>query len=274
MKINKVFFSPTGGTKKIVDSIALNLQKLYSLNDLLKEIDFTLPDTRKSQLSFEQDELVVIGIPVYAGRVPNILLKYLKTIKAKGSLCVAVVSYGNRNFDDALIEFNDILTDCGFKVIALGAFISEHSFSKVLAANRPDLKDLNICKDFSEKIADKLKRYSIEELLNSNVEPDGQRPYRFYYVPKSKEGEKVDFRKIKPKTNENCIQCKVCAENCPMGSISFEDAKKIEGICIKCGACSKKCPVQAKYYDDLAYLHHKEELEVNFSKRREPVFFL
>lgn len=274
MKIIKAYFSPTGGTKKIIDEISLHIKNLFHSNEIINEFDFTLPDLRKKTLYFDKDDLVVIGVPVYAGRVPNVLLKYLKSIQAKDALCVAVVSYGNRDFDDALIELNDIMISCGFKMIALGAFIAEHSFSKILASQRPDLEDLKRCYDFSKKIVEKIKDVSKNKSFEKDLSPKGQRPYRFYYTPKSKEGEMVDFKKIKPKTNDSCVDCKLCFNTCPMGSISYDIPSLIEGICIKCGSCIKKCPVEAKYFDDHSYLYHKEELEINFSQRKEPVFFL
>jgi NAD-dependent dihydropyrimidine dehydrogenase PreA subunit len=102
----------------------------------------------------------------------------------------------------------------------------------------------------------------------------GNYPYRKYYSLVDEAGQPVDFRKVKPKTNENCIGCKLCAKVCPMGSIDFNDVSRFNGICIKCGACQKKCPAGAKYYDDENYLWHKKELEVKFADRKEPEFFL
>ena len=49
-------------------------------------------------------------MPVYAGRIPNLLLlKYLTSVKGNDALAVPIVLFGNRNYDDALIELRDIL---------------------------------------------------------------------------------------------------------------------------------------------------------------------
>ena len=82
------------------------------------------------------------------------------------------------------------------------------------------------------------------------------------------------LRKVKPKTNDACIDCKICVEVCPMGSVDPEDVRLFTGICIKCGACIKKCPVSARYYDDKEYLYHQHELEEEFARRAEPETFL
>lgn len=267
--IYAMYFSATGTTGKIVLEIANRISQNYLGEPSVNLIDFTLPEARKEIVAFDKEDIVVLGVPVYAGRVPNVLLKYLDTIRGNGAIGVPVVVYGNRNYDDALIELTDILESHDFRVAAGGAFIGEHSFSGTLAGNRPDHKDLSIARAFAEDICKKLD--SGYEILSVRV--SGNKPYRNYYVPKDKEGNPADIRKVSPKTNERCINCKLCARICPMGSIDYEKVTLLMGICIKCCACIKKCPVEAKYFDDPNYLRHKQELEVQFAARREPELF-
>jgi len=267
--INAMFFSATDTTKKIVLGIATEISEMIEGEITIKTIDFTLPAVRLNPVSFSEDDVVIIGVPVYAGRVPNVLLNYLNSITGNGALAIAVVVYGNRNYDDALVELNDILELNGFKVIAGGAFIGEHSFSRSLAQNRPDEQDMTLVGDFANQIYTKITTQ--KEIQTVVVK--GTRPYRKHYVPKTKEGTPADIRKVTPKTNSDCIDCKLCVNVCPMGSIDAEDVSKFNGICIKCGACIKKCPMQAKYYDDPHYLRHKQELEIEFAARREPELF-
>ncbi|TGE37710.1 ferredoxin [Desulfosporosinus fructosivorans] len=268
--INAMYFSATDTTKKVVSGIAWQVSENISTEIAINTIDFTLPEVRTKPVSFTEEDILIIGVPVYAGRVPNILLKYLNTITGNGALAIPVVVYGNRNYDDALIELKDVLQLNGFKVIAGGAFIGEHSFSITLAKNRPDEQDMAIIDDFAKQIG---KKITTQEEIETVV-VKGTRPYRKHYVPKTKDGSPADIRKVVPKTNSNCIDCKLCANLCPMGSIDAEDVSKLNGICIKCGACIKKCPTQAKYYDDQNYLRHKQELEIEFASRREPELFL
>lgn len=269
-KVNTMYFSPTDTTKKIVCGIAEKISENIDREMIINNIDFTLPKARKKPLSFTEKDIAIIGVPVYAGRVPNVLLKYLKSIKGNGALAIPIVVYGNRNYDDALIELKDIFELGGFKVVAGGAFIGEHSFSNTLAKNRPDEKDMTIVNDFSNKIYTKLTTQNPIE----TVSVKGNKPYRRYYMPKDSDGNSVDIRKVKPKTNSNCVDCKLCANICPMGSIDFKDVSKLNGICIKCCACIKKCPTHAKYFNDKDYLRHKHELEIDFAQRREPEFFI
>ncbi len=265
--MNAMYFSPTGTTEKIVSAIAGKLAG----QEGFRTIDFTLPASRKEPAVLTNKDLVVVGIPVYAGRVPNVLLPYLNTLDGNGALAVAIVLYGNRNYDDALIELKDILTDHNFTVIAAGAFIGEHAFSHVLGASRPDQKDMQTALDFAEQIA--------AQLINGQEYGDlivkGNRPYHKYYVPQTENGEdNKAFRKVTPKTSEDCTDCKTCEEVCPLGSIDYEDVKLLTGICIKCCACVKKCPNNAKYFDDPGFLFHKTQLETTYTDRREPELFI
>lgn len=269
--IKTFYFSATGTTRKIVTGIGDNLAK-QSNNTITNNIDFTLPGARKEPVSFTKQDLVMVGIPVYAGRVPNVLLKYLNGINGNGALAVAVVVYGNRHYGDALIELRDILESRGFRVLAAGAFIGEHSFSRILGKSRPDAQDMSCVAEFAQEIYQKL---TVSQNVPETVSVPGKQPYQPYYRPKDKDGNPASIHKVIPKTSGDCIHCGLCASLCPMGSIDTEDESRITGICIKCCACIKNCPVEAKYFDDANYLWHKQELEDAFtSPRREPEFFL
>ena len=90
-KINTLYFSATGTTEKIVTGIAERLAKNSGGEIEINNFDFTLPEARKKTHSFDEDILVIAGVPVYAGRVPNVLLKFLNKISGNGATAVAVV---------------------------------------------------------------------------------------------------------------------------------------------------------------------------------------
>lgn len=262
-----VYFSGTGTTEKVSTTIAKTMAQ--ELNAEYKAFSFNLPQARVDELSFSGEDLVVLGTPVYAGRVPNLLLPYLKEkVKGSATLGVPVVLYGNRNFDDGLIELRNVMMDNGFVPIAAGAFVGEHSFSKILGAGRPDEQDMALALELAKKAAEKVR--SLEAVPAQPVAVAGCDPIRPYYTPRDRHGEPIkDFLKAKPVTDpDKCVKCGLCARLCPMGSIDPNDVSNVVGKCIKCCACVKKCPMGAKYFDHEGYLYHQHELEAQYAGRR------
>lgn len=173
--------------------------------------------------------------------------------------------FGNRSYDDALIELKEILEKDNFIPVGAGAFVGEHSFSKELAKGRPDEKDFEIVKILANKVVENIvnKKYLKEKLFVK-----GESPYRGYYQPRDSKGNPIDIRKVKPKTDMKlCDKCGLCVELCPLGSIEKDRVDVVSGICMKCCACIKKCPQGAKYFDDANFLYHKEELEKEYKRR-------
>lgn len=277
-RVLAVYFSGTGTTEKTVKTIAKKAADELRLE--YGEWDFTPLFAREKPLKFTGHDLVIFGMPVIAGRVPNLMLKYLSQIEGGNALAVPVVLFGNRNYDDALIELRDILLDAGAKPVAAGAFVGEHSFSTILGAGRPDAEDLALAEKFAQSVAQKIKDAASGEngadLDIPPVQVPGiPKPYRGYYQPQDRHGAPIDIRKVKPKTDmSKCDSCGLCVKLCPLGSINSADVSEITGICMKCCACVKKCPKGAKYFDDPGYIYHKEELEDLYQRRAQSEIFL
>ena len=269
-KVRAVFFSATGTTEKITTAIAARIAA--NLDIPFEITNFSLPKGRVEPLRFHTGELIIFGIFVAAGRVPNLLLPYLNTIISKGAFAVPVVLYGNRHYDDALIELRDILEASGARTIAAGAFIGQHSFSDTLAKGRPDRSDILAAEAFAERLAEKIK---VNSYGNSPIAVPGvPYPYRGYYQPLDETGLPVQFLKAKPVTANHCTDCKICADICPMGAIKRENVKEVPGPCIKCCVCIKKCPVGAKSFQDENFLSHRALLEKTYKKRTDPEIFI
>ena len=275
MHINKVysiFVSPTGSTKAVTERIARKAAETLGVpNDV---IDFTLPEARTNKYSFRPDELVVFGVPTYAGRIPNKILPFVQTLfEAQNTPAICVVTYGNRNYDSSLTELMQEMAGDGFKVFAAGAFACRHVFTDRIASGRPDTVDYRKMDEFAGEAVKKLCGRTEQDLQEPVIR--GGEPVAPYYVPKGEDGQPAKFLKAKPKTDlSKCTNCGVCAKVCPMGSISNENFADVPGICIKCQACILKCPEKAKYFDDEAFLSHVRMLEKNFTERREPEWFL
>lgn len=272
-KIWAVYFSGTGTTRRTVERIAGGIAS--RLNLPAESVDFSRPAVRQETLGFGEKDLVVFGTPVYAGRVPNVLLPFLRErIVGGGALAVPVVLFGNRDYDDALIELRNILAADGMHPIAAGAFVGEHSFSRVLGADRPNAEDEALMDEFAARVAELAA--GLDAAPVKSVAVRGQEPLRPYYTPRDRAGNPINILKVKPKTDlSRCGGCGLCADLCPMGSIDPADVSAVRGICIKCCACVKGCPTGAKFFDDAGYLYHQHELEAQYARPAEnEVFYL
>lgn len=275
MKINAVwaaYFSATDTTKKVVTRMAQRLAEQAGAP--LNTFDFTPPQVRKQPKEFTEGDLVVFGTPVYAGRVPNLLIKFVASVKGNGAMAVPVVCYGNRSYDDALMELRNTLEAGGFRTVGGAGFSCQHSFSLTQAAGRPDTSDLTIAGGFADQVFHKVEAIS-SFADHTPVPVKGNDPIGPYYTPRDRHGNPINILKVKPLTSDTCTRCGLCAKECPLGSIDKEEPAVLTGPCMKCNRCVRHCPAGAKYFDDPNYLYHKTELEEQFSwPRKEPDLFL
>ena len=257
-----VYFSPTGTTKTIIEGIARGINQ-----SPMETIDITKPEVRKQQLQTSENELLVIGVPVYVGRVPAIAIDWLHTIKARSTPAVCIVVYGNRQYGDALLELKDTMVKHGCVPIAYAAFVGEHSFSSSetpIASARPDVSDVNHAELFGKRINEKLLSIASVDHISDTTVP-GNYPYQQF------KAWVLDFIAI----NDKCSQCGVCAQECPVGAIDLENSGSIDtNKCILCCACIKKCPENARTMKAGIVKNVSIHLSQTCQNRKEPVFFL
>jgi ferredoxin len=256
-------FSPTGTTRTVLEGIARGMDC-----GEVELIDITTPEARRVPLRTAEDDLLVVGVPVYMGRVPALLADWLGAIEADKTPAVAVAVYGNRVYDDTLIELRDFLTAGGCRTIAGGAFIGEHSFSTdetPTAAGRPDPNDLALAEAFGERIREKvLSAPSVDEI--PEVTLPGCRPYR-----SDPTLWQVDFIDV----GDGCTRCGVCAEVCPVGAIDPDDSAVIDTTrCITCCACIRRCPEGIRTMKPGLVQEAAVRLSTLYAGRKEPEVFV
>lgn len=252
-RVKYYYFSPTKTTKRVVEKVAEGLAE-----DRIEE-DITFIKKNKSEYLNDKDMIVVVGIPVYGGRVPKIILETVKGIKGEG-YAIPVVVYGNRDYEDALVELEDILKENGFSILAGGAFIGEHSYTRKVGTNRPDVEDLKIALEFGRKIREKLDKKNFSEPMLP-----GHHPYK----------PDMPTRVFAPISNEKCVLCKKCWKVCPVEAIDSNNPQNVDiERCIHCYACIKRCEFSGREVKDNPVQPIIDMLESKFVARKEPELFL
>lgn len=251
-KLFTVFFSATDTTRRSVHFICqgLGAQADTSINIAdLKEISF--PD-------LSADDVVVVASPVYSGRLPGEVSDALKHLHGNNAVSIAVAVFGNRDYDDALLELTDILRDNGFRIAGAGAFIGQHSIFPKVGKARPDHSDEQLLIRFGRECKD-----AIEHGFNPQTLPliKGHRPY--------KKAMKVP---LFPKTDvTKCIKCGKCASGCPVKAITDKHPYVTDSSrCISCGRCINQCPEGARKHSGIGYAIIGAAFKALFSRRKEP----
>ena len=151
MNIKTITFSPTGGTKAVADILA------RTLDPDPFDIDLTDRFADHEQVALAADDLVVIAMPCFCGRVPVLAAERFAHIRGNGARAVIVAVYGNRDFDDELVELADLAVAGGFRVVAAVSALAEHSIVREYASGRPDEADVAALRSIAERIAEKLR---------------------------------------------------------------------------------------------------------------------
>ena len=262
-QVKLVYFSPTGTTQKVLESIS----KGTAVEDV-EHISLTLSEGAQQPIPPFSDELVIIGAPVYGGRLPVDAINRFKKLKASQTLAVLIVVYGNREFEDALLELKNLAIELGFNPVAGGAFIGEHSFATKdvpIANGRPDTLDVQKAIDFGIKI-----RAKVSALQSPDDKIDLEVPGSFPYG-----ADGARSMAVSPVTREDtCTACGTCASVCPTEAVSINGrvATKIE-LCIRCCACIKNCPTGARVWENSKMKTIANWLNENCSTRKEPQIF-
>ena len=228
MSVFEMVFSPTGGTRKVSGLVSEALGRDAATIDLTDSgLDFRA-------VSMTEDDVAVISVPSYAGRVPAVVVDRLGMVRGNGARVVLVCVYGNRAFEDTLVELEDVAKRVGFRVIAAVAAIAEHSVARQFAAGRPDAQDVAQLAELAQQIRYKL----LDEDVSEPTIP-GNRPYK-----------QAGGHAMVPMATEDCVSCGACVAACPVRAIDKDDSKQVNGeTCISCMRCISVCPQDTRKLD-------------------------
>lgn len=251
--VYEIIFSPTGGTRKVAHLIA------GAWDGEKEEVDLLKPDFKPENYAFSGEDVCIVAVPSFGGRVPETALIRLKGMKGGGARAVLAAVYGNREFDDTLLELKEALSGAGFCCAAAVAAVAEHSIIHRFGAGRPDGEDEKELKEFAGRI-----RVSFDRGDNGEVRVPGSYPYREYHgVP------------MKPKADKTCRECGKCAAECPVHAIPEDNVRSVDKErCISCMHCIAVCPQKARSNDRVLLFGAEQKMKKSCSGRKKNCLYL
>lgn len=252
MKLYKIYFSPTGGTKKVIDAVS----DMWSCE---KETLDLFSQDKPYNHSFDEDDICIIAVPSFGGRVPALAIERMQELKGNHAKAILIVVYGNRDYDDTLLELKDTLENLDFTCVAGIAAIAEHSICHQFATNRPDDKDIEELKNFASQI-----KQQIESGIKEIPPVKGNHPYKEYGgVP------------LSPRANKTCTSCGICVKECPVDAIPKDNPRKVDkNKCISCMHCISVCPNHSRSNSKILSFVAVQGLKKACLSRKENELFL
>lgn len=264
-RVGVLVFSPTGTTAQVCSAVAEAIPQAQP-----EMLNVTLPMERSRVLAAPEKlgdgyDRLVVGVPVYSGKVPAFAQSILANVRGNGVRATAVVVFGNIEYGIALRTLTDLLVGNGFLVDSIGAFVGEHTYSGFMpvAKGRPDGADLEKAREFGRHIQDDLPPVW-----------HGQIPAQVDMFTRSKRENGV----VPYHDEKLCRQCGTCALQCPRGIIEVHTgayaSRKAASWCLGCASCVSACPHGARRLEPnfIQGLMGKMVMRRGVGTRTEPIY--
>ena len=249
-----LYFSPTGGTKKVALALAKGFAAPFEEIDLIKQPE------KLQEIQFEKDDVCLVAVPAYGGRIPAGVAELFAQVSGMNAKVAPIAVFGNRAIDDTLSELQDVLEREGFVCVAGVEAAAEHSLMRQFAKGRPDQEDEQELMRFGAQIREKLS----DSKGGAMKLPGSHGQYKKYGgVP------------LKPRTSRKCAACGLCAKECPAQAIPKDNPRITDREkCISCMHCVSVCPRKARSFSRLLSGIAAQKMKKSCMGRKENKLYL
>jgi ferredoxin len=248
-RIAIIVFSPHGNTIKVAGAVK---EGFLSQGIEPTVIDLTgapWHEIRDFTYSMLNDyDLLVLGSPVYAGRVIEpieIFLSGLPDTEAK--LAAVFVTYGLIS-GNALVHAAKQLSKKGYAILGAAKIVASHSMvfedERDQFILRPSQEDLELATTFGRVLVDRTNHSGLERVPVDMLKPKKSLAVRIFNRFMATRFGMAILPHVRF-TRETCIQCGRCAESCPVKILTLDPYPRQVGACIRCYNCVRMCPTGA-----------------------------
>lgn len=171
-KVIGIYYSPAGGTELMTETLA---REIGAILDACSPLDVSVEcyDMLKAQngITFNDETVAVIGMPVYVGKIPLPAAAAMRKIAGNGAMTLAAVSYGGRKYGNALFELKRLTEECGFRAIGAGAFMISYMAMRGSSRGSSPTLDVEALSAFGKASSEKIKRLAGCEIEELKIKP-------------------------------------------------------------------------------------------------------
>jgi ferredoxin len=216
------------------------------------EIAFTdLADSGDSNdllesLSRKEGACLFVGSPVYFNRAVPPVLAFIENLPpSDGTWAVPFVTYGKACSGIALWQMASALQAKGYRIAGAAKVQAVHSLmwdsKDPVGGGHPDEKELDQIRTFARTLSGRFRAGSLTSLDLRQLDyhpPDLTRELRSLLA---------EPWPILPKSVDEgiCTECGICADECPVGTITLCPFPEFGGKCFDCFNCVRLCPEEA-----------------------------
>ena len=172
-RVTALYYSPAGGTAVMTESLARNIRDMLgdcSPEDIVLECHDLLRE-QAAGIKVDEETVVVIGVPVYVGKIPLPAAEALRNISGNGAMTLTSVSYGGRSYGNALFELKSLAEEYGFRPVGAGAFLINYMARRGSSRISAPTMDVEAMSEFSKAASAKIRRLTGCEIEDLKIKP-------------------------------------------------------------------------------------------------------